>query len=309
MLARLAMNTAFALKRWPRVVDWAPFVAEELAVDTVQVCLDLVGLADWRQVSTAARLHAASLADAGLVAHSTFTGVNAYSTNLLLHPDHRERDRAERWLERAIDFTAAIGAEATGGHLGALSVPDAADPARATMLGCELEGRLERLTRRAHSAGLRYLLAENLASAREPGTMAQLERILREGDADRVPIRACIDVGHQCVEGTSGVERDPYAWLERFGSRAPCIHLQQTDGLDRHWPFTRERNETGVIRAADVLSALRGGGAEQVLLVLEISPPPRDDDVRVVQELRESVDYWRAAIATPGGHPAAPAIA
>ena len=46
----------------------------------------------------------------------------------------------------------------------------------------------------------------------------------------------------------AGDDRDPYAWLERLGRRAPVVQLQQADGqADHHWPFTPETNATGII--------------------------------------------------------------
>jgi hypothetical protein len=44
MRVTLGVNTAFAVKRWPRVEDWSSVVRDELGVSTVQVCLDLVDL-------------------------------------------------------------------------------------------------------------------------------------------------------------------------------------------------------------------------------------------------------------------------
>ncbi len=62
-------------------------------------------------------------------------------------------------------------------------------------------------------------MIENLASAREPATIGALRSLLTPGDERRVPIVACLDVGHQCVPGSSGGEADPYPWLEQLGER------------------------------------------------------------------------------------------
>src|SRR2546423_6791181 len=109
--------------------------------------------------------------------------------------------------------------------------------------------------------------------------MDGVARLLTDGDALHVPIMLCLDVGHQCVPGTTGAERDPYAWLERLGSEAPVVHLQQSDGVgDHHWPFTEETNAKGRIRPDEVLAALDRSGATEVALVLEIVPPFEQDD-------------------------------
>ena len=220
---RLGINTCFAVKRWPQPERWARLVRDELELDLVQHSLDLVDLdAPPAAVEDqAARLRAAC-AYAGLTLHSTFTGLAAYSANLLLHPDQAARDRARGWYRRVIGFTA--------------------DPAH-------------------------------------------------------VPVLLCLDVGHQCVPGTAGPDRDPYAWLERFGARAPVVQLQQTDGTaDHHSPFTLETNAAGIIEPAEVLAALDRSGAADTALILEIIPPFEQDDDQVLEDLRQSAAYWRAAL-------------
>jgi hypothetical protein len=144
-------------------------------------------------------------------------------------------------------------------------------------------------------------MVENLAAAREPSTMAMIRELLTAGDADHVPIRLCLDVGHMCVPGTTGPERDPYAWLRELGRSAPVVQLQQSDAEgDHHWPFTPDRNAAGRIDASRVLDALAGGGAQETALILEIIPPFEQEDEAVLDDLAASVDYWRAAIARAG---------
>ena len=109
-MAQLGINTCFAVKRWPRPADWAPIVRDTLGLDLVQVSLDLVDLTQGDE-SMARDIdeHLEAADRYGIRIHSVFTGVAGYSTNLLLHPSERERDAAERWYERAIDYTARLG--------------------------------------------------------------------------------------------------------------------------------------------------------------------------------------------------------
>ena len=295
---RLGINTCFAVKRWPLVGDWAPIVRDRLGLTLVQHSLDLVAdgstRADAEAVAAAAR-------GAGLELHSTFTGLAAYSDNLLLHPDEAGRQAAATWYGWAIDWTAALGGVATGGHVGAFSVPDWNDPGRRAALWHELQASLSALSREAQDAGLEYLLVENLAADREPSTMAMIRDLLTDGDDDRVPVRLCLDVGHMCVPGTTGDDRDPYAWLRELGWAAPVIQLQQSDAEgDHHWPFTAERNAAGRIDADRVLDALDAGGVEDTALILEVIPPFEQDDAAVLDDLEASVDYWREALARRG---------
>ena len=298
MRLRLGINTCFAVKRWPRPEDWAPIVADVLGLRVVQHSLDLVDLT----LAPAAIESQARAIDDAAVRHrlevaSTFTGLAAYSANLLLHPDPDARRAAAAWYGEVIRFTARLGASATGGHVGALSVADAADPARRATRWDDLRAALDRLAIEAAAAGLTTIVVENLAAAREPSTIAGIERLLRPAAPGRAAIALCLDVGHMCVPGTTGDDRDPYAWARRLGARAPMIQLQQSDvDGDHHWPFTAERNAAGRIDADRLIDALGDGGVIAADLLLEVIPPFEQDDAAVVDDLRLSVAYWREAL-------------
>jgi sugar phosphate isomerase/epimerase len=233
----------------------------------------------------------------GLRIDSTFTGLAAYSSNLLLAPTAPSRQRAIEWYRRAIELSAAMGAPGTGGHVGAFTVSDYRDPKRRSELAVLLEESLAQLARYARELGLEYLLVENLAVAREPSTMDGIGRLMSGGDADHVPIRLCLDVGHQCVQGTSGGDRDPYAWLEKMSPLAPVVQLQQSDAeADHHWPFTQWANARGRIDADRVLDAISRSGADEVALILEIIPSNEADDDQVLADMVTSAQYWRRAL-------------
>src|SRR5258708_35916756 len=229
---------------------------------------------------------------------SRLSAFTAYSANLLLQPERERRVRARDWYQRMIDFTAAAGAESTGGHIGAYSVADWRSPRRRDELWQELRAALDLLATDARAADLTCLMVENLASAREPATIGALRSLLTPGDEHRVPIVACLDVGHQCVPGSSGDEADPYAWLEQLGACAPVVQLQQSDAsADHHWPFTPAANQAGRIQAGRVLRALAASRATDVALVLEVIHPFEADDDQVIDDLRVSAEYWRRALA------------
>ncbi len=298
MEVRLGINTCFAVKRWPLAADWIPIVRDRLGLALVQHSFDLVpagaGMAE-------AEALARSAADAGVEIHSTFTGLAAYSDNLLLGPDLAGRAAATAWFRWAIDWTAALGGVATGGHVGAFSVPDWTHPARKSELWADLRASLLELSGAASRAGLAYLMVENLAAAREPSTMAMVRDLLTSGDDGNVPIRLCLDVGHMCAPGTVGADRDPYAWLRDLGWAAPVVQLQQSDpDGDHHWPFTAERNAQGRVDADRVLAALEEGGVDETALIIEVIPSFEQDDSAVVDDLVASVDYWREALVRHG---------
>ena len=302
MRVSLGINNCFAVKRWPRPEDWAAVVRERLDLRMVQHSFDLMeprlGIGGVVTPAVAVR-HAAM--KHGLVVHSTFTGLVAYSANLLMHPDADARRAARIFLHRAITFTARVGGVATGGHVGAFSVADWEEPERRRRRWDDLRAALANLAHDARRAGLDYLVVENLASPREPSTMAMIRELLDDGDDLRVPVRLCLDLGHMCVPGTEGEDRDPYAWLRTFGRLAPMVQLQQSDADgDHHWPFTPERNAQGRIDADRVLDALGESGAEDVALILEVIPPFEQADEAVLDDLAASVGYWREALSRRG---------
>ncbi|HEY2789660.1 MAG TPA: TIM barrel protein [Gaiellales bacterium] len=295
---RLGINTCFAVKRWPEPERWAELVAATLGLDMVQHSLDLVDLDADAPLPDQAAAVTAACGRHGLSVHSTFTGLGAYGRNLLLGPDGASRLRALLWLRRAVDFTALVGGRAAGGHVGALSVADSHDAGRREELWRGLGSDLRDLAGHAAGRGLEAFLFENMAARREPSTMAEVASLLAPADAAHAAVALCLDIGHQCVVGTSGEDRDPYAWLRRLGAHAPVVHLQQSDAdADHHWPFTAERNAQGRIDADRVLAALDASGAREVALVLEVIPSFEQDDDQVVTELVESAAYWREALA------------
>jgi sugar phosphate isomerase/epimerase len=293
----LGINTCFAVKRWPEPERWAQIVAGELGLGMVQHSLDLVDLEADAPVREQAAAVAAACAAHGIAVHSTFTGLGAYGRNLLLDPDPVGRQRAAAWFRRAIDFTAAAGGRAAGGHVGAFSVADWRDAGRREELWEGLRADLRELAAYAGERGLEAFLFENMAARREPSTIAEAEALLAPAGGGRAAVALCLDVGHQCVVGTSGDDRDPYAWLRRLGASSPVVHLQQSDAeADHHWPFTAERNAQGRIDAGRVLDALDASGAAEVALVLEVIPSFEQDDDLVLAELVETAGHWRAAL-------------
>jgi sugar phosphate isomerase/epimerase len=302
MRVTLGINNCFAVKRWPRPEEWAHVVRDEFGLDVVQHCIDLTDLAgdiDFDGEATAVR---SACDEAGLRVHSVFTGLVAYSANLMLAPDDAERRRGFDLWSRAIMFAVRVGAVSAGGHVGSMSRHDADDPDRRALRWSELRVRLAELSGFASQLGLGALLVENMACDREPSHLHEVESLLSDGDQHHAPVTLCLDVGHQCVPGTDGDEADPYAWLRRLGRRTTVVHLQQSDAeADHHWPFTAAHNARGRIRADAVLDALVESGAEEATLVLEVVPAFEAADGVVLSELRESVMYWREALTT---HPA-----
>lgn len=295
MRLTLGINNCFAVKRWPRPDEWSQIIGDELGLEVVQHSLDLTDLGHGLEEDADAVRVACELR--GLRIDSVFTGLAAYSANLMLAPEPIARSYGEDYWRNAIGFAATLGAASCGGHVGSLSRPDADDHDRRTLLWAELKERLARLSELARELGLDALLVENMACDREPCHMSEIGDLMRAGDPGHAAVRLCLDVGHPCVPGTSGDEADPYAWLTALGRHASVVHLQQSDATaDHHWPFTAEYNQRGRIDAPRVLEALQSSGTQAATLILEVIPAFEAEDARVLEELKESVSYWQQAL-------------
>ena len=301
MRLELGVNTCFAVKRWPSPADWAPIVRNRLGLTLVEHSLDLVDLGAGVEAEAEAAAVVSAASEFGLEVRSVFTGLAGYSSNLLLHPSASARERAEGYFERAIAFSGRVGATAIGGHVGAFSVGEWDDPYARNERWAGLQAALGRLATVASRHGQDAIMVENLAAAREPSTMAMIRDILADPAPDRAAVRLALDVGHMCVPGTVGADRDPYAWLRQLGSAAHEIQLQQSDDAgDHHWPFTPAANERGRIDADHVIDALGEAGVESIAMILEVIPPFEQEDGSVLDDMAASVDYWRDALARRG---------
>ncbi len=294
---QLGINTCFAVKRWPEASEWTEIVGCKLDLDLAQFSFDLVDPRVRPSVRARKSLEAKqAAADHGVKIHSTFTGLGAYSFNLLMHPDVGMRSDALDWYEQAVHMTAEMGADGTGGHVASMSYNDYGNKARrAHLLDCLTES-LQHLSRIAHDLGQKFVLWEPMPVPREPpcniADAKSLYRKVNKGAA--VPIYFCMDTGHQCAYSECDKDLDTFQWIKDIGPMSPVMHVQQTDGkMDRHWPFTPEFNSKGLIKAEKLIEAIEASGASEVVLMLEIIHAFEEKEDRVLEDLEKSVAYWK----------------
>lgn len=294
---RLGINTCFAVKRWPEAAEWAEIVGTKLDLDLAQFSFDLVDPRVRPSVRTRKSLEAKDSAKSnGVEIHSTFTGLGAYSFNLLMHPDMGMRSDALDWYEQAVIMTKDMGAGGTGGHVASMSYSDYKNKTRRKYLLDSLIESLQHLSRIAADMGQKFILWEPMPVPREPpckiADAKSLHKRVNKGAA--VPINFCMDTGHQCTYCECGLDSDTYAWIREIGPLSPAIHVQQTDGtLDNHWPFTPDCNEKGIINAEKLIGAIDDSGAGDVSLLLEIIHPFEANEEDVLTDLEASVAYWK----------------
>lgn len=296
----LGINNCFASKRWPEPDEWARIIAEELGLQIVQFSFDLL---EPRTTEPTRALQALRIVNAAskynLKIHSTFTGLAAYCSNLLSHPDEGMRLDALDWYKNAVKLTDKLNVEGTGGHLGSLSLKDFNVDKRRNFLAKELKQAVHLITQLAKSLDQKFLLWEPMPINRErPSNVTDALHLYEFiNDGSDVPILYCLDLGHTCAYDNSGSDLDPYYWIKSLGRLSPVIHLQQTDGnADHHWPFTEEFNQIGIIDANKVVETIHETGMDEVFLLLEIIHPFEARESEVLDDLKETVDYWQEAL-------------
>ncbi len=111
---------------------------------------------------------------------------------------------------------------------------------------------------------------------------------------------------------TERADSDIYEWLSRLGCYSPIVHLQQTDGtFSQHKPFTAENNEKGIIEPKAVFEAISKSytapsmegmppKVKDIYLVFELFFSVTDSTKKIINDLKESISYWRQYLPRDG---------
>ena len=107
-------------------------------------------------------------------------------------------------------------------------------------------------------------------------------------------------------------DADVYEWLGQLGCYSPIVHLQQTDGTySGHKPFTKRYNESGIIHPKEVFRAIKRSydadeenglpsRVEDIYLAFELFFGAGDSKESIINQLSESVQYWRKYLPEDG---------
>jgi sugar phosphate isomerase/epimerase len=288
------INLSFAVKRWPEPPVWARFVSETLKLNRVQFTYDLLDPWSPESVrrSVAAQVRQAAR-DWNLTIEGAFSGLANYCYDGLLHPSPDGRLISVEWWKRALELAAEIGAESSGGPLGAMSVRDAADSKRRELLYQDLLDCIEELSRVAAAAGLKRFLVECTPLAREvPYTVAQARKLISDLEGRcQVPVRLLIDVGHALYQPLYGPRANMAEWLNGLGQMIGAFHLQNTDfQSDSHWGWPDSR---GLFDVSAFAQDVRNAALEEVPAYLELFYPFELDDESVRKSVETSVRHCR----------------
>jgi sugar phosphate isomerase/epimerase len=288
------INLSFAVKRWVEPEVWSELVSRRLGLRLVQFTYDL--LDPWWPASVrepmAARVRK-SAGDCGIEIESAFSGLANYCFDGLLHPEAEGRRASLEWWKRAFDVAAAVGAKASGGPLGGMSVTDAADPQRRGQRYRDLLDAVAELTVAAKASGLQRLQVECTPLAREiPYTVEQSRTFLKDLDGRcAVPVKLLVDIGHALYQPLYGPHARMPEWLNGLGDSIGAFHLQNTDfQSDSHWGWPDKR---GLFDVANFASEVKAAGLDHVPAFLEIIYPFELADEAVLNSITTSVQHCR----------------
>ncbi len=289
------INLSFAIKRWPEPQVWARLVRETLGLEVVQFTYDL--LDPWwpeslRRPMTAEVRKAAQ--DWGIQIESAFSGLANYCFDGLLHPDTGGRRASLEWWKRAFDVAAEVGAKASGGPLGGMSVADASDPKRREERYRGLLDAVAELSEAARARGLERLQVECTPLAREvPYTVEQSRQFLADLEGRcAVSVKLLVDIGHALYQPLYGPAARMPDWLNGLGRNIGAFHLQNTDfQSDSHWGWPDKR---GLFDVAGFAREVREAGLEDVPAFLEIIYPFELADEAVLANITSSVRHCRS---------------
>ncbi|MFC1566342.1 sugar phosphate isomerase/epimerase family protein [bacterium] len=304
MNVKLGINTGFALNRFPMPEEWIPLVADKFGLEIVQFTADLLnpGLPDDIIKDNILRLKKLSK-DYKIQFKHSFT--SAFTrVNHLAHPDPLLRKYWKNWFKKFVDISSELGAESMGSHAGIFSVQNNNNQSIKEQRFMQVVDAWHDIAKYAKEKGIKYLTWEPMSIPREMGeTIEETKRIQKAFNENTVlPIKLCLDVDHGDVSSENPDDTDPYKWLEVFGKQTALLHIKQTfENKGGHWPFTREYNEQGKITPKKLLDALNQSNVKDITLLLELSFREREPfESRVIDDIKESIEYWRPFVNSPG---------
>ncbi|MCF3639318.1 sugar phosphate isomerase/epimerase [Rhizobium sp. TRM95111] len=299
----LSLNTNPLVNRFAEADDLIDTIAETIRVCHVQLTHEFVN-PGWPAATIAKQLRAfrRALDRTGVKVTSGMTGPYG-RLNHFGHPDADVRRYYIDWFKTFADISAELGAAGMGTQFAIFTHKDYDDPARREDLMTVAIDCWAEVAEHGKAAGLDYIFWEPMSVGREFGhTIAECRaldtRLAASGLA--LPFLMMVDIDHGDVTSPDPADVDPYAWAEAFPPRSPIIHVKQSSmNKGGHWPFTAQYNADGRIQPQRLLDAVRRGGGTDNEICLELSFREREPtDHRVVEMIRESVEFWEPHIDT-----------
>lgn len=297
MAFRLGIDLGFTRSRYQEPEVWTKIVREDLGLKHVSMVADILN-PDWpdEYLQSLLKRIKNSIDEYGISVGACFTSALTRTPHLMHHDAEMRRFYVE-WFKKFFSMAAALRCKMGGSHFGAMSFADYNDESRRAFIIEQAVKGWQELSFFVEDLGFDCLIFEPMSVPREMGnTVNECRQLMDMVNVNSgVPMKICLDIGH----APHPDERDPYYWMEQLGKDSPMVHLQQTVlNKSNHSPFTRQFNESGIIKPEKTLDALKASGATDALLAFEISHREHyDTEFTVIQDIKESVDYWRPFVA------------
>jgi sugar phosphate isomerase/epimerase len=217
--------------------------------------------------------------------------------NHFAHPDPEVRSYYVAWFRTMAEIAADLGCPAIGTQFGIFTFSDYDDPVRREALMKLALHCWGEVADHARDCGLEFVFWEPMSVGRELGhTIRGCQALQDRIDAAGLPLplKPMVDIDHGDISSPDPEDTDPYAWVRRFATQSPIIHIKQSSmNKGGHWPFTAQYNADGRITPDKLLAAIAAGGGSDNELCLELAFREREPaDRQVVAAVAESVAYW-----------------
>ncbi len=303
MKPRLSVNTNPFVNRYAEPAELVRTIAGEVGLGYIQLThefTDPLWPAALRRKLIVEMSRAAEAE--GVKVTSMMTGPSG-RLNHFGHPEPEARAASVDWFKRLAEVSADLGCPAIGTQFAILTFRDYDDRDRREARTLHILDCWRQLGEHARALGLTFLFWEPMSVGRELGhTLAECQRLQDRIDTAGLPLPLLpmVDIDHGDVSSPDPADIDPYAWVRKFATRSPIIHIKQSSrNKGGHWPFTEDYNRDGRVVPAEVIEALEESGSLNNELCLEVSFREREPtDRAVVGALRESVDHWRPFVDT-----------
>ena len=287
---KLGLNLSFATKRWLEPSKLAAMCKREFNINNIQFTWDLID--PWwpdTQRDILVKEYRSAFKAEGLSIDATFGGIASYTYAQLLAPSETQREISFTFFKRAVDLTAAMGADVMGTPVGGMSNYDSNDEKRRAELYFIMLEYLHKLAEYGREKGIKEIHIEATPLITEFSHSPEVcSHMMKDLEGSAIPFKLLIDWGHALYKPLLQEEADMGLWLKDCAPYIGSIHLQQTDGLlDRHWDFTKE----GIVTPELIKKATKEAGLEDIIQYLEVVPAFESTDEEVCENMKKTMDY------------------
>ena len=299
----LAINSCFAIKRWPLPKQWMNIVHSSLEIGMCEFSLDLLDPFTREPTKTTYLQETTELCDElSLKIYSIYTGLQSYEKHLLFHPNLGMRIHTLEWLEKSIDIAATVDALAIGADFG---VPDHSfflDHENTNYFIEFLYDSAIYLNKVSYSAGLDAVIFNPPLVSKDYNKNIQIAQDLYQkvNNISSIPFKFSLNIQNYCIsdiKASKSPKKEDYSWIKDLGTSLDVIRLQQTDGKDARFQlFSAEKNKLGAVNIDTLIRNIEDSGIKDCKFIIEVKPSYEINSEKVIEDLKSTVKYVKDRI-------------